>query len=176
VGVAGFAGGDDHHAVVGFVFEVKKPQQGDGQFGTVGCGAAEKVRSAAVVVTPVPGAEPGTADAIGGGNARQDSESGGDVEVLVPVAFVEDKGGDLEVGAGGPQSALGLDCPCIELSAMSAWLGKSCPCACQGSLACDLDRVAVDLGEQGGAPPTVIGPLERRHLHDLQGVAGPGGD
>ena len=102
MGVAGFAGGDDHHAVVGFVFEVKKPQQGDGQFGTVG--------------------------------------------------------------------------PRIELSAMSAWLGKSCPCACQGSLACDLDRVAVYLDEQGGAPPTVIGPLERRHLHDLQGVAGPGGD
>jgi hypothetical protein len=105
MGVACLAGGDDHHAVVNFVLEVKEPQQGDWQSGAVGCSAAEKIRSAAVVIAPVPRAEPGTANAVGGGDSGKDGESGGDVEVLVPVAFVEDKGCDLKVGAGGPQSA-----------------------------------------------------------------------
>jgi hypothetical protein len=69
--------------------------------------AAEKVRGAAVVIAPVPGAEPGTADAVGGGDA------GRDIQVLVPVAVIKDKSGDLEVGASGPQPAPGLDCSAL---------------------------------------------------------------
>lgn len=105
VGVACLAGGDDQDAVVCFVFQVKKPQQGDRQFWAVGCSAAEKVRGAAVVIASVPDAEPGAADAVRGGDAGEDGEPGRDVEVLVPVAFVQDEGGDPEIGAGGPQSA-----------------------------------------------------------------------
>jgi hypothetical protein len=75
--------------------------------------AAEKVRGAAVVIAPVPGAEPGTADAVGGGDAGKDGESGRDIQVLVPVAFIKDKSGDLEVGASGPQPAPGLDCSAL---------------------------------------------------------------
>jgi hypothetical protein len=77
-------------------------------------GAAVKLGSAAVVIAPVAGAEPGAADAVGGGDAGEDGESGGDVEVLVAVALVEDEGCDLKVGAGGPQSALGLGCPALR--------------------------------------------------------------
>jgi hypothetical protein len=113
VGIACLAGGDDHHAVVGFVLEVKEPQERDCQFGAVGRGAAEKIRCTAMVIAPVPGAEPGTADAVGSGDAGKDGESGGDVEIFVPVAFVEDKGGDLKVCTGGPESASGLGCPAL---------------------------------------------------------------
>ena len=81
--------------------------------GAVGRGAADKIRSATVVIAPVPGAEPGAADAVGGGDTGQDGESGGDVEVLVAVAFIKDKGCDLKVGTGGPQPTLGLGCPAV---------------------------------------------------------------
>jgi hypothetical protein len=40
MGVACLAGGDDQHAVVGFVFQVKEPQQSGSQFGAVGSGTA----------------------------------------------------------------------------------------------------------------------------------------
>jgi hypothetical protein len=113
VGVACLAGGDDQHAVVCFVFQVKEPQQGDRQFRAVGCSKAEKVCGTAVGVASVPGAEPGAADAVRGGDAGEDGESGRDVEVLVPVVFVEDEGGDLEVGAGGPQPAACFGCPAL---------------------------------------------------------------
>jgi len=49
--VACLAGGDDQHAVVGFVLQVKEPQQGVSQLGTVGSGTAQEIRSAAVVIT-----------------------------------------------------------------------------------------------------------------------------
>jgi hypothetical protein len=52
-------------------------------------------------------------EATGPFGAGKDVESGGDVEVLVPVVFIKDKGCDLKVGAGGPQSALGLGCPAL---------------------------------------------------------------
>jgi hypothetical protein len=52
-----------------FVLQVKKPQQGDRQFRAVGCSTAEKIRGAAVVISSVPGAEPGAADAVRGGDA-----------------------------------------------------------------------------------------------------------
>ncbi len=48
-------GGDDQHAVVGFVFQVKEPQQGHSQLRTVGSGTAQEVRGAAVVITAMPG-------------------------------------------------------------------------------------------------------------------------
>jgi len=41
-----------------------------------------------VVIASVPGEEPGAADAVRGSDACEDGESGRDVEVLVPVAFV----------------------------------------------------------------------------------------
>jgi hypothetical protein len=88
MGIARLAGGDDQHAVVCFVLQVKEPKQGDSQFRAVGCSAAEKVCGTAVVIASVPGAEPGAADAVRGGDAGEDGESGRDVEVLVPVAFV----------------------------------------------------------------------------------------
>jgi len=88
MGVACLAGGDDQHAVVCFVLQVKEPQQGDRQFRAVRCSTAEKVRGTAVVIASVPGAEPGAADAVRGSDAGEDGESGRDVEVLVPVAFV----------------------------------------------------------------------------------------
>jgi hypothetical protein len=88
MGVACLAGGDDQHAVVCFVLQVKEPQQGDRQFRAVGCSTAEKVRSTAVVISSVPGAEPGAADAVRGSDAGEYGESGRNVEVLVPVAFV----------------------------------------------------------------------------------------
>jgi hypothetical protein len=113
VGITCLAGGDDHHAIVGFVLEVKKPQKGDCQFGTVGCGAAEKIRSTAMVIASVPGAEPGAADAVGGSDACKDREPGRDVEIFVPVTLVQDEARDLKVGAGGPQSAPGLGCPAL---------------------------------------------------------------
>jgi hypothetical protein len=69
MGVACLAGGDDQHAIVCFVLQVKKPQQGDRQFRAVGCSTAEKIRGAAVVISSVPGAEPGAADAVRGGDA-----------------------------------------------------------------------------------------------------------
>jgi hypothetical protein len=87
VGFACFAGGDDQHAVVSFVLQVEEPEQGDCQFGAIGCGAAEKVCGTALVIAPVPGPEPGAADAVGGGDVGKDGKSGRDVEVLVPVAF-----------------------------------------------------------------------------------------
>jgi hypothetical protein len=88
MGVACLAGGDDQHAIVCFVLQVKEPQQGDRQFRAVGRSTAEKVSSTAVVIASVPGAEPGTADAVRGSDAGEDGESGRDVEVLVPVEFV----------------------------------------------------------------------------------------
>jgi hypothetical protein len=78
---------------------------------------------------------------------------------------------------GGP-----LDEACAQrwasraLRAATAWLSRSSSCAHQGGLACDLDGVTVDLGEQRSTPPAVIGPLERGHLQDLQRIAGPCGD
>jgi hypothetical protein len=129
VGVACFAGGDDHHAVVGFVFEVEEPQQGDCQLRAVGCGAAEKLCSASVVIAPVPGAEPDTADAVGGGDAGEDGESSGDVEVLVAVAFVEDEGCDLQGRRGRSAVGSGPRLPRIVL--------------CDGGMARDVPSVGL---------------------------------
>jgi hypothetical protein len=72
----------------------------------VECSTAEKVRGTAVIIAPVPEAEPGAAHAVRGGDASEDGEAGRDVEVLVPVAFAQDKGSDLEVGAGSPHAGL----------------------------------------------------------------------
>lgn len=108
--VACLAGGDDQHAVVCFVLEVQEPQQGNRQFRAVGCSTTEKVRGTAVIIAPVPGAEPGAAHAVRGGDASEDGEAGRDVEILVPVAFAQDEGSDLEVGAGSPQSAACFGC------------------------------------------------------------------
>jgi hypothetical protein len=58
MGVAYLARGDDQHAIVGFVFQVKEPQQGKGQFGTVGSGTAQTARGAAMVIAVMPGPEP----------------------------------------------------------------------------------------------------------------------
>ena len=54
MGVACLAGGDDQHAIVSLIFQVKEPQQGHSQFGTVGSGTAQEVRGAAVVITAMP--------------------------------------------------------------------------------------------------------------------------
>jgi hypothetical protein len=43
--VACLAGGDDQHAVVGFVLQVKEPQQGVSQLGTVGSGTRDRSRT-----------------------------------------------------------------------------------------------------------------------------------
>jgi hypothetical protein len=88
MGIACLAGGDDQHAVVCFVLQVKEPEQGDSQYGAVWCSTAEKVRGTAVVIASVQGAEPGAADAVRGSDAGEDGESGRDVKVLVPVVFV----------------------------------------------------------------------------------------
>jgi hypothetical protein len=82
------AGGDDKHAVVCFILQVQEPQQDDRQFRAVGCRTTEKTRGAAVVIAPVPGAEPGAADAVRGGDASEDGEPGRDIEMLVPVVLV----------------------------------------------------------------------------------------
>ena len=103
MGISCFSCGDDHHAVVRFILKVQKPQQGDCEFGTVGCRAAEKVRGTAVVIATVPQVEPGAADAVGGSDPGQDSETSRNVEILVPVTLVKDECGDLKVSAGGPQ-------------------------------------------------------------------------
>ena len=54
MGVACLAGGDDQHAIVSLIFQVKEPQQRHSQFGTVGSGTAQEVRGAAVVITAMP--------------------------------------------------------------------------------------------------------------------------
>jgi hypothetical protein len=88
MGVACLSSGDDQHAVVCFVFQVKEPQQGTRQFRAVRCGTAKKVRGPAVVIASVHRAEPGAADAVRGSDAGEDGESGRDVEVLVAFAFL----------------------------------------------------------------------------------------
>ena len=103
MGISCFSCGDDHHAVVRFTLKVQKPQQGDCEFGTVGCRTAEKVRGTAVVIAAVPQVEPGAADAVGGSDPGQNSKTSRNVKILVPVAFVEDECGDLKVSASGPQ-------------------------------------------------------------------------
>lgn len=63
-----------------------------------------------MVIAPVPGSEPGAADAVGGGDAGEHGESGRDIEILVPIAFVQYKGGDLKLGASGPQPTSCVGC------------------------------------------------------------------
>jgi len=60
-----------------------------------------------MVIAAMPGPEPDAADAVRSSDAGQDGKPGRDVEVLRPVAFAEDKGRDLKVGAG-PRSQ-----PCL---------------------------------------------------------------
>jgi hypothetical protein len=103
VGISCFSCGDDHYAVVRFILKVQKPQQGDCEFGTVGCRTAEKVRGTAVVIAAVPQVEPSAADTVGGSDPGQDSKTSRNVKILVSVAFVKDECGDVKVSAGGPQ-------------------------------------------------------------------------
>lgn len=76
MGIACLPGGDDKHAIVSFVFQVKEPQKGGGQFRAIRRGAAEEVRGAAMVIAAMPGLEPCAADAVGGGDAGQDGKPG----------------------------------------------------------------------------------------------------
>jgi len=71
MGVACLAGGDDQDAVVSFVFQVEEPQKGGGQLRAIRRGAPEEIRGAAVAEP-----EPCAADAVGGGDACQDSKPG----------------------------------------------------------------------------------------------------
>jgi hypothetical protein len=59
----------------------------------------------------MPRPQPDAADTVRSGDPGEDGEPGRDVEVLVPLAFAQDKTGDLKVGAGCPQPALRVGCP-----------------------------------------------------------------
>jgi len=71
-------------------------------------GALKQVLGAAVVVAAVPEAKPGAADRVGCGNAGEDRQASGHVEVLIAAAFLEHRPSDVQVRLGGPQPGAGI--------------------------------------------------------------------
>jgi hypothetical protein len=79
------------------ILDVEEPDQLGRQPCPVRNSRSEDSRCLAMILTAVPALQPNTAHGVGRGYSSEHGKSGGDVEVLVSLGFIQDKLGNLDV-------------------------------------------------------------------------------
>ena len=104
-------------------------------------------------------------------NAGQDCEAGAHGDKLFAPLLIEDERGALQVSLAGSEPhprgqrsrmvLFGQSSPCVPLLALH-----------DGQMTLQFDGVALDFLKQFRRSAAMLAPLERRHLYDLERVAG----